>query len=80
VERELQRTGSDTVLRPIICESQTAAASEDIFHRHRPQIIIHAAAHKHVPLMELNPGEAIKTTSSAPRSSPTPHKFDATHS
>jgi len=33
---------------------------DEIFEKYKPQIVIHAAAHKHVPLMELNPGEAIK--------------------
>jgi FlaA1/EpsC-like NDP-sugar epimerase len=33
----------------------------DIFHRHRPQIVLHVAACKHVPLMERNPFAAAKT-------------------
>jgi len=60
VERELRRQFPDVLLRPIICDITDRARVEDIFRRHQPQIVIHAAAHKHVPLMELNPGEAIK--------------------
>jgi len=60
VERDLRRQFPDILLRPIICDITDRSRVEDIFHCHQPQIVIHAAAHKHVPLMELNPGEAIK--------------------
>jgi FlaA1/EpsC-like NDP-sugar epimerase len=60
VERELRRQFPDVVTRPIICDITDRTRVEGIFRRYGPQIVIHAAAHKHVPLMELNPGEAVK--------------------
>jgi FlaA1/EpsC-like NDP-sugar epimerase len=40
-----------------ICDSRRL---ENIFQRETPDVVFHAAAHKHVPMMETNPGEAIK--------------------
>ena len=33
---------------------------EDVFSKYKPYLVFHAAAHKHVPLMEVSPLEAIK--------------------
>ena len=47
-------------MKAIICNITDKIRVEEIFEKYKPQVVIHAAAHKHVPLMELNPGEAIK--------------------
>jgi FlaA1/EpsC-like NDP-sugar epimerase len=60
VEGELRRRFPDVRTWPIICDITDRARVDGIFGRYNPQVVIHAAAHKHVPLMELNPGEAIK--------------------
>lgn len=44
----------------LIGDVTDAARLERIFTTHRPQVVLHAAAHKHVPLMERNPCEAVK--------------------
>jgi FlaA1/EpsC-like NDP-sugar epimerase len=60
VERELRRQFPSISLEPVICDITDKARVDEVFARHRPEVVIHAAAHKHVPLMELNPGEAVK--------------------
>lgn len=44
----------------IIADIQDRLRIEEVFSIHRPSVVFHAAAHKHVPLMEANPVEAIK--------------------
>ena len=45
---------------PCVADILDARRMELIFGRHRPDLVLHAAAHKHVPMMEENPGEAVK--------------------
>lgn len=49
----------ETTIRPIIADVRFAERIQAVFAEVRPQVIFHAAAHKHVPLMEMNPAEAV---------------------
>jgi FlaA1/EpsC-like NDP-sugar epimerase len=60
IERELRTQFPDIAIKAIVCNITDKQRVEGIFKKYKPQVVIHAAAHKHVPLMELNAGEAIK--------------------
>jgi len=60
MERELRKQFPDIPIKAIVCNITDKPRVEGIFEKYKPEVVIHAAAHKHVPLMELNPGEAIK--------------------
>ena len=57
---ELSKTPCHIPLHPVIADTADETAINDIFKRWRPQVIFHAAAHKHVPLMEFWPREALR--------------------
>jgi FlaA1/EpsC-like NDP-sugar epimerase len=59
IESELNRRFRGREPRAVISNIKNGARLEHIFERFRPEIIFHAAAHKHVPLMEGNVAEAI---------------------
>ena len=62
VERELrQKVSPETEIVPVIADVKDHQRIFDIVSEHNPDVIYHAAAHKHVPLMEANPMEAVKT-------------------
>lgn len=52
---------SDTRIHTVIADIRNKATLEELFEFHRPQVVFHAAAYKHVPLMEKNPSQAIQT-------------------
>ncbi len=60
IEQELKGRRSKITCHACICDVCDKQRLEAIFQRHKPHIVFHAAAHKHVPLMEYNVGEAIK--------------------
>jgi FlaA1/EpsC-like NDP-sugar epimerase len=60
IERELRSNLGEVDIRAYICDIAEKERLDKIFQQQRPDVVIHAAAHKHVPLMETNPGEAVK--------------------
>lgn len=59
LERELDRDWPEVPYESVIGQIQNGSRLEFIFRTLQPDVVFHAAAHKHVPLMELNPEEAI---------------------
>ncbi|MCJ7434889.1 MAG: polysaccharide biosynthesis protein [Anaerolineales bacterium] len=56
---ELRANYPDNLFFPVIADVRDSARLKSIFQDHQPQIVFHTAAHKHVPLMEANPVEAV---------------------
>ncbi len=59
INEELKRRPEPVKLTPIIADIRDNNRLVNIFSKHRPQVVFHAAAHKHVPLMEENVCEAV---------------------
>jgi FlaA1/EpsC-like NDP-sugar epimerase len=59
ITNELLGRFADVALVPIICDIRDRDRLSRVFHRYRPSAVFHAAAHKHVPLMESNVAEAV---------------------
>ena len=60
IQQELRRSYPDLNLTVLIGSVRDRERVNDLFAKYRPDLVFHAAAHKHVPLMEDSPAEAIK--------------------
>lgn len=60
LQLELQKNYPELDLHVVIASVRDKKRIREVFSRYQPDIVYHAAAHKHVPLMEANPWEAIK--------------------
>ena len=67
LERELRARAGDVRIEVCLADILDEKRIRAILHRHRPDIIFHAAAYKHVPLMEQHSGEAVKNIVRATR-------------
>ena len=60
IEQELKRKHPELNLLTLIASVRDSVKMDDVFRTYKPGIVFHAAAHKHVPLMETSPNEAVK--------------------
>ena len=60
IEQELRRKFPELPIVALIASVRDSKKIDNVFATYRPNIVFHAAAHKHVPLMETSPNEAIK--------------------
>ena len=61
ISLEVDGIKAQTIIRTVIADIRNKGALEKVFKQFRPQMVYHAAAYKHVPLMEENPSQAILT-------------------
>lgn len=60
IHRELKERHPELRINPILLDTTLRKAINETFERERPEIVFHAAAHKHVGLLQQNPAEAIR--------------------
>jgi FlaA1/EpsC-like NDP-sugar epimerase len=56
---EMQEIFPDLTIHPVIADIRNYLRVSSIFREHHPDVVFHTAAHKHVPLMEMNPEDAV---------------------
>ncbi len=60
IDRELRQSWVGAQIAPVVADICDRRRIDGVFAEYTPDVVFHAAAHKHVPMMEANPGEAIK--------------------
>lgn len=63
IEQELVNAGTGAIIQPLVADILDRDRIKQIFSRNKPDVVFHAAAHKHVFLMERQPSEALKNNS-----------------
>ena len=61
VENECIKIGNNIGIQPVLADIRDKKIINTIFNSFRPDVVLHAAAHKHVPMQEQNPWEAVHT-------------------
>ena len=67
IRRELEEERHFARAAPVLADCKDATRVREVFEEHSPSVVFHAAAYKHVPLMEENPVEAVRNNAVATR-------------
>jgi FlaA1/EpsC-like NDP-sugar epimerase len=67
IRRELEEERHFTRAAPVLADCKDATRMREVFAEQQPSVVFHAAAYKHVPLMEENPVEAVRNNAVATR-------------
>jgi len=68
IDREMRQLGVDVPMKPLMVDINDVARMDQIFADFRPEVVLHAAAYKHVPMVEMNPQEGARNNTEATRS------------
>ena len=68
IEQELLEMGFGSMVTPLVADVRDSQRMRWLFQRFQPQIVFHAAAHKHVPMMEHQPYEAFQNNTMGTKS------------
>ena len=60
LENQLRKDSHDVIISPVVADIKEQGKLDRIFQEYLPEIVFHAAAYKHVPIMEMHPEEAVK--------------------
>ena len=61
IDKEMKKHNTKVLLKPTLLDIRDEKITDELFDEFKPQIVLHAAAYKHVPIQEIFPWEAIKT-------------------
>ena len=65
IDREMRRIGPEAEMKALMVDVNDIGRMEEIFAAYRPDVVIHAAAYKHVPMVEMNPEEGWRNNTEA---------------
>ena len=69
IDREMRTMARSLCpVKPLMVDINDRARMEDVFNFYRPDVVLHAAAYKHVPMVEMNPREGARNNTEATRS------------